>query len=110
MYGLIMLILAPATFGLVREKTTSYYGYVYGSNGVYCACKIGPCGYDDLLGEKTVYCDGSSSSWGITEGCFTRTEITYGDYCYAEAAMAPADQAACTSDVASHAEAAACSD
>jgi hypothetical protein len=83
--ALATLLLVQPAFA-IRERTVSYYGYIYGSDGVYCACRIGPCGYDDLLGEKTFYCDGTTSSWGITEGCFTRTETTYGDYCYQEVA------------------------
>jgi hypothetical protein len=90
---LTLLVLTPRAFALFRERTVSYYGYVYGSDGDYCTCKISPCGYDDLLGETTYSCDGTSSSWGITDGCFTRTVTTYGDYCY----QAPAGTAT-TSD------------
>jgi len=91
LYSLVILALAPAAFAL-RERTVSYYGYVYGSDGVYCSCRIGPCGFDDILGEKTFYCDGSTSSWGITEGCFTRTVVTFGEECPAELAAAASDQ------------------
>jgi hypothetical protein len=91
LYALVLLTLAPAALAF-QEKTTSYYGYIYGSNGVYCRCQIGPCGYDDLLGEKTLHCDGTTSSWGITEGCFTRTVVTWGDQCPAELAAATSDQ------------------
>jgi hypothetical protein len=70
---------ASATF---RERTVSYRGYAYGSAGNYCSCQVGPCGFDDLLGQKTFYCDGTTSSWGITEGCFTRIITTFGETCY----------------------------
>lgn len=92
LYSLVLLTLTPAAFATFRERTVSYYGYVYGSNGVYCSCQIGPCAYDDILGEKTFHCDGTTSSWGITEGCFTRTVVTFGDQCPPELAATASDR------------------
>ena len=87
----VVVMLAPSAFAL-REKTVGYYGYVYGSNGDYCTCKVGPCNpltESELLGEKTFYCDGTTSAWGVTSGCFNYTTITYGATCTLSPSAAP---------------------
>ena len=60
----VSLFPALAATALPTEmRTYSYYGYVYGQNGNYCNCQIGPCA-PDLIGQKTITCDGSGPSAG----------------------------------------------
>jgi len=77
--------LAQATPG-ATEVTYRYYAMAYEefTEPTPCYCVVGPCAPENLVGEKTVYCDGTSESFGYTDRnayCFTRVERITGAAC-----------------------------
>lgn len=76
MVASVFVVALPAVASPTHERIYSYYGYDYGSgNDDHCTCRVGPC-FPSLIGQKTLYCNGGSYSWGVTTGtCFDHIDL-----------------------------------
>jgi hypothetical protein len=86
---LALTFFASSSDALFRERTAHYWAWTYGdgvpaySAEYDCSCRISPCAPTyEIVGEKTYYCDGTTSEWGYVDHACADKTITYGNYCY----------------------------
>ena len=72
MAGLLLIVgaAAPSAYANCEYSTktvTTFYGFDNGDGTTMCYVVIGPTPPIIVVGERTVWCDGSETSWGHTD-------------------------------------------
>lgn len=86
---LALTVLASSSSAILRERTVHFWAWTYG-DGIpafraenNCTCVISPCPFAyEIVGERTYFCDETTSEWGYVDHPCADKTITFGPYCY----------------------------
>lgn len=82
-------VFASSSSAVLRQRTVHYWAWTYGtgvpaySPDYDCECRVGPCAPAyEIVGEKTFYCDGTTTQWGYVGHACADITLTLGPLCY----------------------------